>query len=266
MATSEQRVSLSVDGAVATVTIMRPHRMNAFDYQTLRDLVLAFGRVQTNPAVRAMVLTGSGRAFSAGGDVKEWAEETEERLSEFDEDWTVSAHRMMAKLYRLPKPVVAAVNGWALGAGLDLALACDFRYASPEARFGSVYIRLGYPPDVGASFLLPRVVGVTKAKELIYTGRIVEPEEALRIGLIEKVVETDDLVDEAKAFAAELASGPTVAIGLAKEVIQSHLSESSIETALANEHRSAKICANTEDHREGMAASSEKREPRFVGR
>lgn len=263
---TEQRVSLTVDGSVATVTISRPERMNALDTRTLQDLEAAFKRVYTSPAIRAMVITGTGRAFSAGGDVKEWAVETATDPEQREEDWTYLSQRVIARLYRLPKPVIAAVNGVAVGAGLDLALACDFRYAAENARFGSVYIRIGYCPDVGGSLLLPRLVGMAKAKELQYTGRIIDAAEALQIGMVEKVVSSEELLSEASAFASKLASGPTIAIGLAKENIQAHFSESSIEEVLQNEQRAASICARTADHKEGLIAVNEKREPYFQGR
>lgn len=258
-------VAFDVDGAVATITITRPERMNALDTHTLRALDAAVGRVQVDPGIRAAILTGSGRAFSAGADVKEWAAETEPSPGEQSDDWVSISHRLVSKLYRVPKPVVAAVNGVAVGAGLDLALACDFRFASEQARFGSVYIRIGFSPDAGASFLLPRIVGIEKAKELIYTGRIIDAAEADRIGLVGRVLPPDDLMAEASAFARQLASGPTVAIGLAKENIQD-LSLSTIESALKSEQRAGRLCALTSDHKEGLAAVNEKREPHFEGR
>ncbi len=258
-------VAVDLDGAVATVTITRPDRMNALDIHTLRALDAAVGRLQVDPAIRAAVLTGTGRAFSAGADVKEWAGEEEPDPVAASDDWVSVSHRLVSRLYRLPKPTVAAVNGVAVGAGLDLALACDFRFASAAARFGSVYIRIGFCPDAGASFLLPRIVGVEKAKELIYTGRIIDAAEAERIGLVGRVLPPDDLMAEASAFAHELASGPTVAIGLAKENIQD-LSLVSIEAALKAEDRAGRLCALTADHKEGLAAVNEKRQPHFEGR
>jgi enoyl-CoA hydratase/carnithine racemase len=263
----EARVTLEQDGGVLTVTLNRPHRLNALDLATLNELDHAIARARADSSVRAVLLTGAGRAFCAGADVKEWAGEGGEpdAAAEPADDWVTTAHRVIATLYRLPKPVVAAVNGVAVGAGLDLALAADFRVASDTARFGSVYITLGIPPDAGASYLLPRIVGVPKAKELIYTGRIIDAAEADRIGLLTQLVPAADLMTSARAWAGQLASGPTIAIGMAKENIHEHWT-SSIEAALKNEQRAGQICTSTADHREGLAAVNAKRPAQFAGR
>lgn len=262
----DSRVTLEQDGGVLTVTLNRPDRLNALDLLSLTELDRMIGRARADTSVRAVVITGAGRAFCAGADVKEWAEgEPANTAAEPADDWVTTAHRVIATLYRLPKPVIAAVNGVAVGAGLDLALAADFRIASDVARFGSVYIRLGIPPDAGASFLLPRIVGMPKAKELIYTGRIIDAGEADRIGMVTRVVPLDELMTSARSWADELAAGPTLAIGMAKENIHEHWTYS-IEAALKSEERAGRICTATDDHREGLAAVNEKRTPQFAGR
>jgi len=151
-----------------------------------------------------------------------------------------------------------------VGAGLDLALTADFRIAADTARFGSVYIKLGIPPDAGASFLLPRIVGMPKAKELIYTGRIIDAPEAERIGMVDELVPAEHLVDATKRWATELAAAPTVGLGLAKENIHEHWT-ASFESALKNEERAGRLATMTDDHAEGLAAVNEKRTPNFVG-
>lgn len=260
------RVLLDVADEVATITLNRPESLNALDSRTLSELGRAVRRCRADKAVRAVVLTGAGRAFCAGADVKEWAAgEQPGEGDDVSEDWVTMAHRLLAHLYRLPKPVVAAVNGVAVGAGLDLALSADFRVASEGARFGSVYIRIGIPPDVGASFLLPRIVGVTKAKELIYTGRIVDSGEALSCGLVSELVPAEAVLPRALELAGELAAGPTVAIGLAKENIQEH-EYLTVEQALQSEHRAGEVAMATEDHKEGLAAVNARRQPSFKGR
>ena len=153
----------------------------------------------------------------------------------------------------------------AVGAGLDLALTADFRVASESARFGSVYVKIGIPPDAGASFLLPRIVGMTNAKELIYTGRIVNADEAIAMGLVSEVVPADELMAAVSRRADLLASGPTTAIGMAKENIQEHWT-STVESALKREQHAAALCSTMPDHPEGLAAVNEKREPKFVGK
>jgi enoyl-CoA hydratase/carnithine racemase len=266
MPDDNQRLIVDLQDGIQTLTLNRPDRMNALDLATLQALDKAVGQAAANPKVRSVVLTGTGRAFCAGADVKEWAAgDYPDPDTEPTDDWVTLAHRIIARLYRLPKPVIAAVNGVAVGAGLDLALAADFRVASETARFGSVYIRLGIPPDAGASFLLPRIVGVGKAKELIYTGRIINAPEALEIGMVTEVVAPDELMNAANRWAALLAKGPTLAIGMAKQNIHEHWT-SSVESALINEMRAGTICVATDDHKEGLAAVNEKREPNFVGK
>ena len=261
--TDTGRVLTAKDGAVTTITINRPERMNALDSYALAELYDALASAAHDAAVRAIILTGTGRGFSAGADVKEWANEDAEARP--GEDWVTLSHRVLARLYRLPKPVVAAVNGVAVGAGFDLALACDFRIGAASSRYGSVYINIGFSPDAGASFLLPRIVGVTRAKELIYTGRIIDAAEAAEIGAISSVVPDEELMTAARELAERLAAGPSVAIGLAKENIQDHWT-STIENALRNEQRAGAICSRTEDHVEGLKAVNEKRAPQFIGR
>jgi|SRR5579875_2125787 len=263
---SDQPVLLDRSGDVLTITLNRPDRLNALNLATLVALDRAATRASADAAVRAVILTGSGRGFSAGADVKEWAEgEPAAADAEVSDDWVVTAHRVIARFYRLPKPVIAAVNGVAVGAGLDLALTADFRVAADTARFGSVYVRIGIPPDAGASYLLPRIVGTPKAKELIYTGRIIDAAEARDIGLVNEVVPAADLADAAQRWASELAAGPTVALGMAKENIHEHWT-ATIETALKNEERAGRLATMTADHAEGLKAVNEKRTPNFAGR
>lgn len=207
------------------------------------------------------MLTGAGRGFCAGADVKEWSA----GASPEDGDWAQLMHQLMPRLYRMPKPVIAAVNGVAAGAGFDLALAADLRIASTNARFGSVYVNIGFCPDGGASFLLPRAVGAVRAAELIFTGRIIGSEEADRIGLLSTLVEPELFASTVEEWAGRLAAGPTVAIGLAKENLRENATLS-LESALRTERRSGELCAATADHAEGLRAVIEKRAPAFVGR
>jgi len=261
-----ERVLFSIRDAIATVSLNRPDQLNALDTATLQLLRRSIMRASSDDSVRCLVLTGRGRAFCAGADVKEWAGGySETNDDETSGDWTSLAHGIITTLYNFPKPVIAAVNGVAVGAGFDLCLAADFRIAAEAARFGSVYVRLGIPPDAGASFFLPRIVGLTKAKELIYTGRIFSSDEALKIGVVSEVVPSEDLMDATGRWATELADGPTVAIGLAKANLQDHQAMS-LESALRSEQRAARIAMETADHKEGLEAVSSKRPPSFRGR
>ena len=257
------RVTWGEQDGVGIVTLNRPERLNAIDLRTIVELDHLVERAANRPSIRCLLITGNGRAFSAGADVKEWGDPAGEREPDAD-GWAPRMHRLMARLYRLPKPVLAAVNGVAVGAGCDLALVADLRIASSAARFGEVYVRVGFCPDAGGSFLLPRLIGATKAAELIFTGRIVDAREADRLGLLNALVEPDQLLPAALEWAARLAAGPTVAIGLAKENIHQN-SALSFEDALGNERRAGALCGATEDHREGLRAVGEKREPAFKG-
>lgn len=249
---------------VGLITLNRPERLNALDLRTIAELDAVAERAANRATVRALLITGAGRAFSAGADVKDWGGGTEVR--DPDEDgWVPRMHRLMARLYRLPKPVIAAVNGVAVGAGCDLALVADLRVASTTARFGEVYINIGYCPDAGGSFLLPQLIGPTRAAELIFTGRIIDAAEADRLGLLNALVEPDQLAERAFELAARLAAGPTVAIGLAKETLRANRTVS-FEDALRNERRAGERCGATEDHHEGLRAVTEKRKPAFQGR
>jgi 2-(1,2-epoxy-1,2-dihydrophenyl)acetyl-CoA isomerase len=247
---------------VGIATLNRPERLNALDLRTIVELDHLVERAANRPSIRCLLVTGNGRGFSAGADVKEWGAGG----AEPEEDgWVPRMHRLMTRLYHLPKPVIAAVNGVAVGAGCDLALVADLRVASTAARFGEVYVRVGFCPDAGGSFLLPRLIGPTKAAELIFTGRIIDAAEADRLGLLNALVEPEELLPTARDWAARLASGPTVAIGLAKENIRRNAGLA-FEDALLNERRAGALCGQTEDHREGLRATVEKRAPAFRGR
>jgi enoyl-CoA hydratase/carnithine racemase len=248
---------------VGTITLNRPERLNALDSTTLDELNTVTEHAWNDPTVRCLLITGAGRGFCSGADVKEWSTSSDSGLHE--DNWVLKMHRLMTRLYRMPKPVLAAINGVAVGAGFDLALVADMRIASANARFGMAYINIGFCPDAGGSYLLPRLIGSARASELIFTGRIIDAPDANALGLLNAMVEPDDLADAALEWATRLANGPTVAIGLAKENIRQNL-HLSFEDALRNERRAGEVCAGTEDHREGLAAISEKRNPSFVGR
>ena len=178
---------------VGIITLNRPERLNAIDLRTIVELDYLVERTWNRESVRSLIITGAGRAFSAGADVKEWSSPSGGEAEEDKDGWALHMHRLMSRLYRIPKPVIAAVNGVAVGGGCDLSLVADFRIASTSARFGEVYIRVGFSPDAGGTFLLPRLIGSSKAAELIYTGRIIDAQEADKIGLINALVEPDAL-------------------------------------------------------------------------
>jgi len=251
-------VEYAVEEAVAVLTLNRPP-VNALSAALVADLEAAVARA-ADPAVRAVVVTGSPH-FAAGADISEL------KAASAGSSDTPLASRLSAALLALealPKPTIAAVRGFALGGGLELALACDFRYLAEDARVGLPEITLGIFPGAGGTQRLPRLVGVGRARDLIYTGRHLKAPEALAIGLADKVVPADELMAAAMGAAAALAAGATVAIGAAKQAINATLGLG-MEEGLAVEAAGFTTCLGTADAREGLAAFLEKRKPGFKG-
>jgi len=244
--------------AVALITLARPP-VNALNGELIADLVLAVERAE-DPAVRSVVVTGAPH-FAAGADITEFT-------AAYDSgDVRVVGRRLSSairRLEQLPKPVIAAIRGYALGGGLELALGCDFRYVSEDARLGVPEIKLGIIPGAGGTQRLPRLIGVPRAREMIYSGRFVEPLEALDIGLADRVVAPEALLDEALDYARAWAKGPTVALGAAKRAINDGLGMP-IDDALGIELEAFAACFGSADAREGTAAFLEKRDPEFRG-
>ncbi|MBC9225120.1 enoyl-CoA hydratase/isomerase family protein [Aeromicrobium sp. zg-636] len=255
-------MSWSVVGNVGVITLDRPEKLNALNLEVLQQLSGAVNRAWGEKSVRAVVLTGNGRAFSAGADM---AYSSDHHVDRSTPDWTSELHSVMSRLYWLPKPVVAAVNGLAYGAGCDLTLAADVRFASSVARFSEAYTGIAYSPDGGGSYLLPRIVGEAWAADMVFTGRVVEADEALRLGLVSRVLDPDALLCAAMEQATTYAAGPTVALGLAKRNMRSAYGLA-FEAALQNERAAGDICRQTWDHVEGVTALSERRPARFEGR
>src|SRR5262245_7883588 len=203
-------IKVTDSGQVRTLTLDRPEVRNALDLPSLKALRAALAAAATD-GVRCLVVTGSGKAFCAGADIAEWAEaEARGELATYG--WTEQAHALIAELAEFPAPTIALLNGAAAGAGLDLALACDFRFAAESARFACAYTRMGYSPDAGGTWLLPRLLGMEQAKRFVYTGEFWSAAEALSRGLVSEVHPAENLSEAAYAFAARLAAGPTVAL------------------------------------------------------
>jgi 2-(1,2-epoxy-1,2-dihydrophenyl)acetyl-CoA isomerase len=254
------------DGAVASVRLNNPAKLNALSETMTRELIDALEGLAGDPAVRAIVLTGEGRGFCSGADLGGMADEYRGGGRARPSDLLDEGY---AKVVRLvvgaPKPVIAAVNGVAAGAGLSLALACDLRIASEAATFSMAFVRIGLVPDSGASYFLPRIVGAAAALELSITGERIDAERALRMGLVSRLAPADALQADAAALAAELAALPTQAIGLTKQLLRDAASLS-LDEALALESRVQDTATQTEDHREGVLAFLDKRTPEFRGR
>ncbi len=249
---------------VAVLTLNRPHKLNALDSE-IRDAMLdAVASVQADDDVRAVIVTGSGRGFCSGADLTGGGEvKPPTQNDHLDELGWVG--RQALAVYGLDKPVIAAVNGVAAGAGMSLALACDLRVGSEKARFKTVFIERNLSPDSGMSFFLPRIVGYSRAADLIYTSRAVEAEEAHRIGLLDRLVEHDELLDRAIELASQTAGWPPLALRVSKRVLQ-HNMECDLSTALRYELTSLSYGNRAvNDRRESLAAFRERRKPKFTG-
>ncbi|HZD73622.1 MAG TPA: enoyl-CoA hydratase/isomerase family protein [Actinomycetota bacterium] len=256
------RIRYEVQGQVARITLARPEKLNAMDRQAFHELEEAAVRAAADPGVRSVLVSGEGRAFSSGLDVAEFGAARDLDLAE---ELVSELQRATAALERMPKPVVAAVNGLAMGGGLQLAIACDLRLASEQAQFAALEMRWAIVPDLGGTERLPRLIGLGRAKEMILTGRPVTAAEAERIGLVNRVVPAERLAGEAAELAAGLAAGPTLALGLAKQALNEAFERSAAE-GMAAARRAQRRTFASDDHAEARAAFAERRPPRFSGR
>jgi 2-(1,2-epoxy-1,2-dihydrophenyl)acetyl-CoA isomerase len=257
----------SVKDGVAVLTLNRPDRLNAMSRPMLDALLAALPRLAADPEVGAVVLTGAGRAFCAGGDVKAMAEGRESEGTTLEERAQALRSRMEVSrwLHEMPMPTIAMVRGAAAGAGLSLALACDLRVAGDTARFAPAFARVGYSGDFGGSWFLTRLVGTARARELYYTADIVDAQQALLLGLANRVVPDARLEEETLALARRLAGGPRVALRYMKRNFNA-AETGTLKDSLDLEAWHHTRCGMTEDHREAAKAFVEKREPVFRGR
>lgn len=250
--------------AVTTITLNRPEKLNAFSGTMREELLAALQAADTDPGCRVVVITGAGRAFCAGGDVEFMAGlQKEGNIASFGR--LLDAGRdIVTQIAALSKPVIAAVNGIAAGAGCNLALACDYRIASEAARLGETFVRIGLQPDWGGTWFLPRLVGPGRALEMMMTGRMVDAAEALAIGMVDRVVPVAALAEETAKLASAIAQGPPLAIAGIKRALAASRSNTLHEQAgLEAEHQLASF--RSRDATEGMAAFFEKRPPKFEG-
>ena len=252
---------VEVDGAVATVTLDRPEALNALTVPMKLALREALESLADDRAVRAVILTGAGRAFSAGQDL---AERDQPDAAPLDVELRERYNPIIRAIRSMGQPVIAAVNGVAAGAGASLAFACDLRICAEEARFVLAFGRIGLVPDSGATWFLPRLIGPAKAAELALVGDRVDAAEALRLGLVSRVVPADQLRIEARALADRIAEGAPLAIALTKEALQ-RSATIGLDEALEGEAKLQGIAGASADHAEGLAAFKEKRPPRFTG-
>ncbi|HKC64404.1 MAG TPA: enoyl-CoA hydratase family protein [Pyrinomonadaceae bacterium] len=249
--------------SVAYLTLNRPERLNALTFEVYRELTDAFAALSEEKAVRAVVIRGAGRAFSSGGDVHDIIGELFKRDMQGLLEFTRLTCELVRNIRALPKPVIASLNGTTAGAGACIALASDIRIASTDAKIAFLFVRVGLSgADMGAAYLLPRVVGLTKATELLYTGDFIEAVEAEKIGLYNRVVSREELDAVTREFAERMARGPAFALAMTKEMLNREMYVS-LDAALELEAQAQAICMQHPDYREAYEAFIEKREARF---
>ncbi|MDB5698917.1 MAG: paaB [Alphaproteobacteria bacterium] len=260
---SDQAARLTIDGAVATITLNRPQRLNAFNLAMHEALRAALDRVEQDDSIRALIVTGAGRAFSAGQDLGDRAAAFEAGTPP-DLGALLELHynRLILRIAALPIPVIAAVNGVAFGAGAGLAIACDIAIAGGSAQFVFGFCRVGLGPDAGTSWFLPHRAGPGRALALMLTGEAIDAARAEQIGLVARTVADDALAHQARALADGFANGPREALAAAKQQMRTGFL-GSLEAALASEAAMQRRLGATEDYREAVAAFAEKRPPRF---
>jgi 2-(1,2-epoxy-1,2-dihydrophenyl)acetyl-CoA isomerase len=253
-----------IDGGIATITLNRPDRLNAL-YGTMREeIVDALARSTADPAVRAVIVTGAGRGFCAGGDIGYMAGLIEKGDETAFRALVAAGAAVVREVRASPKPVVAAVNGAAAGGGMNLALACDLRIAASEAVFSQAFVKIGMHPDWGGMFLLPRLVGSARALELMLTGRAVKADEALAMGIVNRVVPGAELMAETRRLAEALAAGPPLAMAAIKRNVYRSL-DLGLDAVLEQEIEAQIELFRSADALEGMSAFQEKRKAMFRG-
>ena len=259
------------DGAVTTVVLDRPERLNALSYDLIRGLARTLEELRGDPAQRVVLLTGAGRAFSAGTDLKEQAagKKWTERVGHTQERYAMqqAVADLVVGLRRIPQPVIAVVAGVAAGGGLSLACAADIRIAEPAATFIASFVRIGVSGgDLGSSYFLPRIVGWDRAAELLYTGRTVDADEAMRIGLVTHMVPAGEGLATARSLAAEMLAVAPMSTRMTKSLLNLSRDGATLEQMIEYENRTQILLAHTEDFTEGISAFAERRPARFEDR
>jgi len=263
---AEDVILTSVADRVATLTFNRPDKLNALSHDLIVGSIDCLKRWSLDPEIGAIVVTGAGRAFCAGGDVSMMAREGDApKTLEQRVDGLRQAQELSWLLYNSPKVTIAAVNGHAMGAGLSVCLACDLRIASDQAKFGTAYAKVGFGGDFGATWLLTHYAGAPKAKELFFLSEIIDAAEAHRIGLVNRLVASESLAPQVAEIASRIAHGPLTSYRYMKANVNL-AATTDFRTMLDREAETHLRCGMTEDHKEGVRAFLEKRQPNFTGR
>ena len=256
-------IDFKVKDSIATITFNRPDASNSINLELAKDFMYTTMQCSEDPTVRAVIITGTGKVFCPGGDVKSFAAQGK-NLPHYLRDVTTHLHAAVSRLARIDAPLIAAVNGVAAGAGMGLVCACDFALAAESARFTMAYTKIGLVPDGGSSYFLTRIVGLRKALELTLTNRQLSAHEALELGIVTRVVPDAELATAAEVLANQMASGATRAYGAAKRLIYSAWTET-LETQMELESQAIAAMAHTADAHEAITAFVEKRTPRLNG-
>ncbi|MCA1022293.1 enoyl-CoA hydratase/isomerase family protein [Halobacillus litoralis] len=261
MKLGNDHIAVDINGPVMSCVLNRPDSLNAFSDQMIGGLMEALEEASRNEEVKVIVLSGAGRSFSAGGDVKSMGEASAQHLY----DHVGELNKLILKIKDVPKPVVAVVHGYAAGAGFNLALACDQILAAEESQFVLSFAQVGLISDGGGHYFLSRLIGPYRTKELLFTAEPIPVETAAEWGLVNRVIPIGELEEEAMNYAVRLAKGPGRAIGMMKKIVDQS-DQSNLAAILEQERISQTMMAETSDHKEGVAAFKEKRKPHFTGK
>lgn len=259
-----ENIDIADDDGIVTITLNRPEKLNALAGHMRRDLAEALETAGSDRSVRVVVITGAGRAFCAGGDIAYMAELIERHDTEEFSRLLGSARRVVTVIRQMTKPVIAAVNGPASGAGCNLALACDLRIASTAATFSQSFVKIGLHPDWGGTYFLPHLVTPNKACEMFFLGDVIDAQEALRLGIVNRVVAPDELLDATTELATRLREASPLSVAAAKQAVYAS-QEADLDDMLRYETEAQLRCFESEDAREGIRAFLERRPPRFTG-
>jgi len=262
---SYKNITLKEEDGVATITLNRTTSFNAFNLEMAKELVDVIEKCAKNVRIKVLIITGAGKAFCSGGDLKAAKEWPSDNRGDFFRQLTKFFHRLILDIRMMPKPVIASVNGPAAGGGLSLALACDLRIASNRATFRQAYTSVALVPDGGFTFYMPRLVGLGKTSEFIFLDRKLNAEEAERLGLVNQVVPEAELKEATLEVAKRLARGPSLAFAKAKSLLN-RAQVNSLESQLENERQEIGLSGETEDFQEALSTFFEKRKPKFLGK
>ena len=260
-----ENLIFEIRNRIATITLNRPEKLNAFTDPMLDAWIQALEECRASDAVNVIVITGTGRAFTTGGDVGRFGVSASNTAAGIKNRITENVQRLPRLLEEIDKPVIAALNGFATGGGLDVALMCDLRYAAESARFAQTYARMGLIPGAGGAYYLPRLIGAARALEMLWGCEFIDAREAERIGLVNRVFPDDQLMAKTYEFAERVAKGAPLAIRLTKRILYQGL-DCDLKTALHLAASNMPVVRTSEDHQEAVSAFKEKREPQFKGR